>query len=69
MWGPPSGDILISVGERKRDLEKTFDDVREAARLPPNPWVMPYEDELPIYIARRPRVPVAEIWPRTRHYN
>src|SRR6185312_5253965 len=27
MWGPPTGDIVISVGERKRDLEKTFDDV------------------------------------------
>jgi hypothetical protein len=69
MWGPPTGDVVISVGEPRHDLEETFADVREADRLPPNPWVMPYEDELPILVARRPRVPVASVWERSRHYN
>jgi hypothetical protein len=68
-WGPPRGEVLITVGGDASDYAKDFFEVVEAARLPPNPWVMPYEDELRIFIARGPRRPIDEIWPSARHYE
>ncbi len=68
-WGPPRGDVLIAVGGRRADYEQDFAEVVEAARLPPNPWVMPYEDELPIFVLRGARRPMAELWPSARHYE
>ena len=68
-WGAPRGDVLIAVGGRRDDYTRDFADVVEAARLPPNPWVMPYEDELPIFVARGLRRPMSEIWPGARHYE
>ncbi len=29
---------------------------------------MPYEDELPLWICRRLRMPVAELWPALKHF-
>ena len=68
-WGPPRGDVLIAVGGRRQDYTRDFADVVEVARLPPNPWVMPYEDELPIFVARGRLRPMSEIWPGARHYE
>jgi hypothetical protein len=30
---------------------------------------MPYENDLPIYIARKPRVDLTDAWPGTKHYD
>jgi len=68
-WGAPRGDVLIAIGGRREDYGDDFADVVEAARMPPNPWVMPYEDELSIFVLRGPRRPMAEIWPSARHYE
>ena len=68
-WGPPRGDVVIAVGGTREEYAKSFAEVVEAARLPPNPWVMPYEDELAIFVARGPRRPIDEIWPSARHYE
>ena len=68
-WGAPRGDVVILVGGRPENYSNDFVSVVEAARLPPNPWVMPYEDELPIYVGRGLKRPMAEIWPGARHYE
>jgi len=68
-WGPPPGDIVTAVGGAREDYLRHFRTVDEVARLPPNPWVMPYEDELPIYVARGLKVPRAEAWAAARHYE
>jgi hypothetical protein len=61
--------VVIAVGGTREEYAKNFAEVVEAARLPPNPWVMPYEDELAIFVARGPRRPIDEIWPSARHYE
>lgn len=68
-WGPPPGDVVIAVGGARADYLRHFLTVDEVARIPPNPWVMPYEDELPIYVARGLRVPMSVAWPAARHYE
>ena len=69
LWGPGSRavDILITVGEKREDVEKSFRRVVEMDRTH-NEWCMPYEDDVPILLAREPRAPLAEIWPRTKKY-
>ena len=69
LWGPDPRpiDIIITVGERREDVEKTFRNVVEVDRTH-NEWCMPYENDRPILIGRVLRAPLAEIWPHTKHY-
>jgi len=67
-WGAPS-DLVIAVGGTRDNYSDDFVDVREVARMPSNPYVMPYEDELRIFVLRGLRRPMAEIWPTARHYE
>lgn len=69
-WGPPPGrDVWIVLGGDAVDHRKAFGDVQQAARVPHDPWVMPYEDTLPIYVCRKPLRPIEALWPGTRHYE
>jgi hypothetical protein len=67
-WGAPT-DVAILVGGRREQYAGDFVSVVEVAQLPPNPYVMPYEDELRIFVGRGLRRPMAEIWPTARHYE
>jgi len=69
LWGPGTRgvDILITVGEDREDVEKSFQHVVEMDRTH-DEWCMPYEDDRPIFLAREPRFPLAEIWPHTKKY-
>lgn len=67
-WGPgrTKGDIIITVGERREDVEKSFEEVVEAGKIY-HPYAMPYENRQPIYIARKPKFrSVQELWPHTK---
>jgi hypothetical protein len=68
-WGPPRGEPLIAVGGTTETYRDDFTDIVEVARLPPNPWVMPYEDQLRIFLVRGAKQPIDKIWPGARHYE
>jgi dolichyl-phosphate-mannose-protein mannosyltransferase len=70
LWGPrgASGDVLITIGQSMDDVRKVYDDVEVGATLH-HPYAMPYENRRPIYVCRKPRVPLAEAWPMTKHYD
>jgi hypothetical protein len=69
LWGPRgySGQCVITVGERREDVAKVFEEV-ELAAVFTHPYVMPYENNLPIFICRRPRVSLAAYWPMTKKF-
>lgn len=71
LWGP--GDIepgvLLIIGGDTEDHEQACARLELAARLPHNPYVMPYEDALPLYLCRELKAPLATLWPRTKHYQ
>jgi len=69
LWGPGPGpvDIVITIGEAREDVEKTFRDVVEVDRTR-NAWCMPYEDDVPIFVGRVPKAQIADIWPRCKQY-
>jgi hypothetical protein len=68
LWGPHgSHPVLIVVGAQ-RDAERVYRDVRQAQTVR-SAYAMPYENDLPIFLARDPRVDLETIWPKVRHYE
>jgi hypothetical protein len=70
LWGPRNqeGQIIIHVNgdvERWRRLCGTI----EIAGTFGGSYVMPYENNRPIFICRQPRRTLAEIWPRLKRYQ
>lgn len=61
-WGVRdfTGEIVIALAGED-DLKKYFDEVTLAATIV-RPFSMPYENNRPVYICRKPKMPLAEIW-------
>jgi len=70
LWGPGdcTGEVVIVIGGRREDLVEVFEEVRPAARYTCDDC-MPYEDDKPIWVCRRMRWPIEEVWPRVRGYG
>ncbi|MBA3765616.1 MAG: glycosyltransferase family 39 protein [Acidobacteria bacterium] len=70
LWGPRdyTGEVMITVGEELSDVRKVYAEAEHAATFT-NEYVMPYENNLPIFICRRPRAPLKEIWPEVKCYS
>jgi uncharacterized membrane protein (GlpM family) len=69
LWGSHgTHPVLIIVGGDLRDHEAVFRDVRRV-EVVRSPYAMPSVDELPIFLARDPRVDIEAIWPQLRHYD
>jgi hypothetical protein len=69
LWGPGdwSGEVLIVIDDDRETLLGLFEEVELAGRTDCTDC-MPYEDDLPIWVCRSLRLPVAELWPRIKHY-
>jgi hypothetical protein len=66
MWGPGQpADVYIVVGNPRARLEEIFEDVREGTRTS-NGWQMNYERDRPIWVCRRAKVKLAEVWPAVK---
>jgi hypothetical protein len=63
-WGPRnySGGCVILFGERSEELKNLFNDVQQAATVT-NPYAMPLERTIPVYVCRKPRASLAVLWP------
>jgi 4-amino-4-deoxy-L-arabinose transferase-like glycosyltransferase len=70
LWGPrgATGEVVITIGESPEDVAESFEEVIAAAQ-PYHPYAMPWENRNPICIARRPRMPIEELWPRVKAYR
>jgi len=60
--------VLIVVGGEQRALERFFGTVRRV-EVVRSAYAMPYENDLPIFLARDPRVDFQTFWRAARHYN
>ena len=69
LWGYDTSrtEIMIVIGGKKEDHEKTYSDVKQAAEIV-SPYAMPYETNLPIYICKGLKVDLKEVWERVRFY-
>jgi len=68
LWGPcgATGEVLIVLDDDKETLDQLFDDVRPAGEVT-HPYSMPYE-HWTIHICRKPKVSMAELWPKVKKW-
>jgi hypothetical protein len=67
LWGPRnySGECLILFGERAEQYKNYFNEVQLVATIS-DPLAMPSEQNLSVYICRRPQAALRVLWPRFR---
>ena len=63
LWGPGEVEptVVIRIGGNAERLTSQFERVEEVARVH-STYGMPYESDLPIYLLRGMKLPVAEAW-------
>jgi hypothetical protein len=63
-WGPRqyTGNCMIIFGERATDFTKLFGDVQRVATIS-NPHAMEVEQNVPVYLCRKPVAPLSALWP------
>lgn len=69
IWGPGDfdGEVLIVLGGSEDGLPGAFEEVELAGNVSCQ-YCMPYENHLNIYVCRRLKTPIGELWPRLKHY-
>jgi hypothetical protein len=70
LWGPRgcTGALVIVIGSERARLEQIFERVEQGATFTCE-LCMPYESHKPIWVGRRARAPMTELWPEVKHYN
>jgi hypothetical protein len=70
IWGPDgcAGQVVITVGIAAEQLAVGFASVTPAATATCD-YCMPYEDGVPILIARQPNQSIQALWPTTKSFN
>lgn len=69
LWGPgdATGDVVLAYWDKREALEEVFEEVIEVGRFS-HPYVMERQDNRPLYLCMRPRMPLAEAWPQFKRY-
>ncbi|MFI4974511.1 MAG: glycosyltransferase family 39 protein [Caulobacterales bacterium] len=70
LWGPKGfdGSVVIALGGDHDQLSRMFNSIEVAGAIH-NPYAMPYETNVPIYVLRGPRMPLNDLWPSLKHYE
>lgn len=66
-WGPPakSGKLAIVFGIRPEVLRQYFGEIQQAATITCREAV-PFEQDVPVYICRKPITDLKDVWPKLR---
>jgi hypothetical protein len=68
LWGAgKKAEVFIIVGNPRSRMEELFYDVQEGTRTSTG-WQMNYECNRPIWICRKPKMSLAEIWPKAKMF-
>jgi hypothetical protein len=70
LWGPDgcTGEVMITVGIARDEIEQVYAGVERAATITCR-YCMPEENDVPVYVATKPILPMRELWPQTKHYE
>jgi hypothetical protein len=70
LWGPgnSSADVVIAIGMDLHKLRLIFGDVEQAGMIV-EPYAIPDESNLPVYVCRNPRVPLSQAWPWLKFFG
>lgn len=69
LWGPGNfnGDVALSIGFPLENLAAVFEEVKPAA-IVVSSYAMPRENHVTIFICRKLKYPVQELWPKLRSF-
>jgi hypothetical protein len=69
LWGPKGfdGSAVIVIGNDVLPLMQNYRSITLAGRID-TPYAESFETNLPIYVLRGPRVPLAVLWPKLKFY-
>ncbi len=67
LWGPRgySGELVIAIGYSAEQLQRYFDEVNPAARVETR-YAIPEESGLTIFVCRKPKMSLEQMWPSLR---
>lgn len=70
LWGThgQAGEVVILFGQNAESMKTMFDDVEQAATIT-DLHAAPAENHLPVYVCRRPKLPLTQVWPSLRYYE
>jgi hypothetical protein len=71
IWGPDdcTGKTVIAIGVgNAEDLKQVFADVKQVSETHCD-YCMPYENNLPIYVAHGLKMPLAQVWPSVKSFQ
>jgi hypothetical protein len=70
LWGPGScrGEVMITVGLSRGEVGHLYAGVERAATVTCR-YCIPEEDDVPVYVGTKPKAPIRELWPQTKHYE
>ena len=70
LWGPrgADGQVIIILGGDTGHYARLFRSYTVAGHVGAR-YAMPYETDLPIYVLRGMKVPLARYWPEVKNYN
>ena len=70
LWGPQqyAGEVVIAVGIPLEDLKAIFGEINLAATIN-NEFAIPEENNLSVYICRKPKMTLQQAWPRLKFYG
>ncbi len=70
LWGLRgcTGRVVITTGSGNRVLEAAFERIERVATIT-CAYCMPYENNLPVWIARDAKLPGELFWPNLKHYD
>jgi len=69
IWGPGDkpGEILIVVGGSLKAYQSWYEDVQQAATIKCE-YAMPFETDLPVFLCRRPKATLQQVWPHLKNF-
>ncbi len=71
LWGPRGAwEVGIVISRQLGHLPEAFEEVSQAGFIHDSTgYVQPAENNLAIFVVRRPRKPVAQLWASVKHYD
>ena len=59
---------MVTVGIPRDEIEQAYAGVERAATIFCR-YCVSEENDVPVYVATKPIVPIRELWPQTKHYE
>ena len=70
IWGPGryDGSVAVVISSNEERLRAGFESVERAGTIECG-YCMPYENHRPVWIVRKARLPVAEMWAKFKNFD